>query len=416
MDTEASTNTPTSEVAELVPNGVGAEVKDIKEDKKVSSFGKIRESQANKSPKVNLDEEITKEITEIEGSDEVAKTISEVEKGDSTPAASTESASEVAKEVLASTEEVKEVPNEISDEQIKAYFEKQGIVYENIDSLKEKLAPSEVLTPEEIQKRANEADKKYVDLFVQGGGTVDQYVDLKSIANENPLELSKRMLMKELKESGLSEEEAQQYIEQSYYQGVSEEELEMMDEDDRARELKFREAGTKRLEAYSSNIQKMAQKALNDLKSASELEGLQKQEEEQLSAKIAEHFSTVPRKLTFNLGESNGKAISPIEYEISDKQIAEAKNQLTDPELRKQFLQNEDGSLNIPNIVNAKLENIYLRSLVKASYLEAQDRATKEVESRFPSTNPYEIGIGANQSNQKFTKGKVAAFGALRAR
>lgn len=315
------------------------------------------------------------------------------------------------KEETAKAESTEQKTNkeDLSEDQIKAYFEKQGVTYNGIDDLKSKLSPEDVISPEELKKQQLEAERKYVDVVVNGGGTVEEYVQMKSLAEKPLNELSLELLKAELSLEGLSEEEVKNYIKDSFYQ-FTDEELEDLSEDEKQSFLKLKAIGSKRLESYASNIQKEAKNALDKIKNIVESEKLVQQEQEQISSKVDEYFSNLTKKLTFNLGESNGKPQEPLEFEISDKQIAEARDFLKDPDKREQFLTNSDGTLNIENISNLKLENIYLKSLVKVAFLEGGSRQAKIVSDIFPAVNPYAVGVGES-NKQKFIKGQPASFG-----
>lgn len=301
-------------------------------------------------------------------------------------------------------------PDELSEAQLKAYFEKQGIAFESIDALKEKLSPKEIISPEEKKRQELAAEKKLVDLFVEGGGTVEQYVAIKNIAEKPVAELSLETVRAEYKELGFTDEQINTIIKERYYQ-ISDEDLENFeDEDDKELTKKLKEVFSQKLENKASYKQKQAQKILADLKQAADSDRLAAEQEEQLSSKIDEYFKKVPRKLTFQIGESNGNAISPIEYEVSESDIAEVQGLLKDSKKRQQFLTTEDGSLNYTKLSEVLLRNKYLESLVKAAYHTGGSRQAEIVDNIF-ARNPYDVGVGGAPEKNKFVKGQVASFG-----
>ena len=303
---------------------------------------------------------------------------------------------------------------ELTDEQLKSFLEKKGIVVDSIDALKEKLTPKEIISPEEQKKQQLAAEKRLVDLFVEGGGTVEQYVAIKSIAEKDIKELSRETTRAEYKELGFTDEQIDSIIKERYYQ-VDDAELENLEDDDKEFTKKLKEVFSQKLENRASYKQKQAQKILADLKEAVDSDNLAQEKEVELSSKIDEHFKKIPRKITFQIGESNGKPISPIEYEVSESDIAEVQAMLKDSTKRQQFLTNSDGDLNIPSLSEVLLQNKYLKTAIKAAYHEGGNRQAQLVDNIFPK-NAYDIGIGGASNKSKFVKGQVAGYGKMRVR
>ena len=155
-----------------------------------------------------------------------------------------------------------------------------------------------------------------------------------------------------------------------------------------------REYGSKLLENRSLSLKTQAGKVLGDLKSAVEAENLQRREEEQLSSKIDEYFSKMPRKVTLELGSENNRKLDPIEYEVTQADLDEVRDTLKDPEKRNNFLFNKEGLINIENIANVLARNKYLESLVKTAYLTGEDRQSEVVKRTFGARRASDIGIG----------------------
>lgn len=385
-------------MAEASENAVASETTETKEVE-VSSVGKVRSGKFDVSAYADSD----------------VLTADEEDTDSETGTKATSAKEKVEGENTAST-----VPDELSDEQFKAFLEKKGISIDSIDALKEKLSPKDVISPEEKKKQELAFEKRLVDIFVEGGGTVEQFVAIKNIAEKPIKDLSLESVRSEYKEHGFTDEQIDTIIKERYYQ-VDDTELEAFEEDED--EDKSRKELTKKLkEVFSSKLenkalykQKQAQKILADLKEAADADNLAQEQEAQLSSKIDEHFKKIPRKVTFDLGESNGKAISPIEYEVSESDIAEVQAMLKDSTKRQQFLTNSDGDLNIPTLSEVLLQNKYLKKAVKTAYHEGGSRQAQIVDNIFPK-NVYDIGIGGASNKSKFVKGQVAGFGKIRVR
>jgi hypothetical protein len=382
-------------MAEVETELAPTEVKQVEKPKIVS---------AGKPQIVNTQKQSTESV--VDNTKEGAQATQEADKGVSNEGV----------ETPAPTSEKKQEPTEtpeLTEAQLASFFEKQGIKFEGLDKLKEKInyEPAQEPTEEEKAKQALVREKRLVDLFVAGGGTVEQYVYIKNTAEANAAELSKNNLRAELKAAGFTDEQADEYIKDSFFQ-ISDEELEQYeDETDKEFLKRKKEFASKKLEGYSSNTKTQAQKILADLQKAAETEDLQRSEEVAISAKIDEDFKALPRKLTFDIGEVNGKAVSPVEYEVSESDLAEVRDMLKDPVKRNNFLFNQDGALNLTNLENVLTRNKYLESAVKAAYHEGGSRQVAHFESIFPARSAQELGVGGSPTANSNQKGKVAGYG-----
>lgn len=386
---------------------------------KVSSFGKIREGKFDINDYKENEVLTAEEESLIKDEKNIDKDTA-VKAGTAATLAKEGEGEQIASPVPVTPEEI--VPNaeipvvpEFTEAQMKAFFEKNGILIDSLDALKEKLSPKDI-SPEEKKKQELAAEKKLVDIFVNGGGTVEQYVGLKDVSNKTLPEFSRDNLIFDLQKKGLNEEEVNGIMKDSFYQLTNEELGELEDDDEyKAQISKKRDAMSLVLDNYAITKHEQAKQILADLKSAADSDRLSKEQEVQFSSKIDEHFNKVPRKITFDLGESNGKAISPIEYEVSESDVSYVKDLLKDQTKRQQFLTNEDGELNIPNLAEVLIQNKYLKKAIKLSFLEGQSRATAIFDNNYPK-NPYDIGIGGASNKSKFVKGQVAGFGKMRVR
>ncbi len=301
----------------------------------------------------------------------------------------------------------------ITDEQIAKYFKDHGIEYDSIDKFKEKQAAATpaAQTAEQIEAAERQMEKRRVDIFVSGGGTLDQYIALKNIANADLSVLSLNTLKAELKEAGFDSDEADQIIAERYYE-ISEDDLEQFtNETDKAYAKRKKDYGAKRLENYALNTKTQAAGIFADLNKAIESEDLSVQEEQQLSANIDDQFKSLPRKSTFEIGEVNGKPVSPVDYEVSDADYAEIQDLLKDPQKRNNFLLTPDGKLNIPNIFSILAKNKALESAAKAAYHEGGSRQVAIFEKTFPSRSAYELGVGGASKGLNNGSKKPTSFG-----
>lgn len=312
---------------------------------------------------------------------------------------------------------------EITEEQLTEILKSRGIEI-GLDEIKEKIKPAAAATPEATAEEKAKAEaafeKRMLDYFIANGGTPETFVAYKHVANADRKALSESEIRRELKDSGFSEEDIAAVLKERYYQ-INPEEL-VWDEDgtETKEEFEKRKAliekkiafGTKKLESKSSFIKKQAEDALGVLREAIAEQDLQKAEEVKISSKVDELATKLPRKLTFDLGEVNNQKIAPIQYDVSEADIAEIVGTLKDPVQRNNFLYNEDNSLNLDNVANVMLRNKYLESALKASYLEGGTRQVSEFEKIFPGRTAQSIGVGgANGGTQTGRKGHIVSAG-----
>jgi hypothetical protein len=315
-------------------------------------------------------------------------------------------------------EEGKEV--EFTEEQKKAFFKKMGIEYkgdDDFEALKEKLKPTEAQPSEEDKKKAiSAAELKQAELYIKNGGTLEQFNTIKSIANADPKEFSKKAAILELIDAGFTEEEAKDIAKERYYQielDAIEQEVDETDEEFEARKAKLQKKidfGTKKIQTKSSYLQKQAGDVIKGLQEALEYEELQKKTEAEFLSNVDKTLSTIPRKQTFELGKVNDREISPILHEVSDDSVAKVAELLKDPAKRNQFFYNQDNSLNIANLTPLLLNHFEMNRAIKGALLEGQTRQVAEFEKVFPSKTAFELGVGGTPRTN-LQKGKVASSG-----
>ena len=168
----------------------------------------------------------------------------------------------------------------------------------------------------------------------------------------------------------------------------------------------------KQMASISTPYKTQAAGILADLNSVIESEDLQAQQEVAISAKIDEDFKALPRKLQIEIGEIGGKTVSPVDYDVSETDLAEIRDMLKDTAKRNNFLFNTDGSLNTPNLISVLTKAKMFDSATKVSYLSGMDSQVKAFQKIFPAGSAQEIGVGGSSSKPNGNQnGKPASFG-----
>lgn len=326
----------------------------------------------------------------------------------------------------------KNQPPEVTDEQLKELLKGKGIELDDkgFDGLKEKMkpVPAAAAEPTAEEKLAAEAafEKRMADFYVSQGGTLESFVAFKQVAAMDLKSLSESEIRRELKEANFTDDEIKAVMVERYYQ-INPAELVRDEEKETEEEFTKRKAdtekkiayGSKKMETKGSYTKKTAESALSTLREAVKLQDLQAEEEVKHSTGVKEFFTKLPRKVTFQLGKTEDglEELPPVEYEIKDEHIADVQSVLMDPAKRKQFLYNEDNSLNLSNVASVMLKNKYLEDALKATYIDAEKRGSKKqveiFEKTFPGRTAKDIGVGgATGSNGQGRKGHIVSRGA----
>jgi len=298
----------------------------------------------------------------------------------------------------AGTQATNEPPKPLTDEELKAEYEKR-------------FPTQAALTDEQKIQNEKAFEKRMLDLYIAGGGDLDQFTLLKQVANTDLTELSKIELTKELKAKGFNDEEIAAIQKERYYQ-ISEDELEQLD-DETAKDFAKRKAeyGKEKLESKAAYIKENAKDFLDNLKEAVNQKDLFTQKESEFVSNVEAHFKGVERKMALELGKAGDADISPVEYEVPEEIIAEAEAILKNPTTRKQLLFNTtDGSLNLKSIAELVLKAKMFDSAAKTSYLTGATREVEKFESIFPK-NPNALGVGGNNQANTGKPGKIVSAG-----
>lgn len=272
----------------------------------------------------------------------------------------------------------------------------------------------------EAEKKQDEIsfEKRMIDLFIDGGGTPEQYGALKTVANMDLKELSRSTVIKELKDRGVSDDLISEVLTEQYYQ-VNPDELEQS-EDETDDQFKARKEkivkkvafGTSRFEAKGKRVKESAESTFNTLKSKIEAADLVVKTENDTIAKIDELSKTLPKKITLELGKLKDKPLGSVDINVSDEEINEVIAELKDPAKRKQLLYNEDNTINVKGIAELMLRNKQLEKAAREGFQTGTTKNTEVWESIFPGRNPNSIGLGgAPASFGNNEKGKVVSAG-----
>lgn len=312
----------------------------------------------------------------------------------------------------------------IGDEELVKILNQRGISVENLDTIKEKLKPElPEQTDEEKQKAAIAFEKRMSDLFVENGGTLEEFVALKNVANMPLNELSMQAIKEELKEGGFDDSEIQDIINDRYFQ-KSIDDLEQLPEetDDefeirKAKLKKKKDFGTNKLSSKGKYQQQQAQSILNNFKlSIEEFDKQQANEEKQrneFSSKVDEAFAAIPQKLTYELGKAGDIELPPIEMEVAADDINGLRESyFKDREAINKLILTEDGTLNLKDIAKIVAENEILKKTLKVAFLKGATNENEKWQKVFPYKSPHEIGLGngAARSNVP-SKSQPASFG-----
>lgn len=308
---------------------------------------------------------------------------------------------------------------EVSDEQLRQLLEGKGIKFEgDFEGLKSKLttpaAPVE-LTAEQKAEAEKVLDQRMLNKWIKDGGTAEEYVTMKQILAADKQQLAMAARLKELTDKGFSAEQAAEILKERYYQLNPEELVKAEDEDDdtfkKKKELITKKAnyGKEKFESRSSQIRKDAEDRLNAIREAITNEDAAIAAEAKFSSTVEEFSKTVPRKLTFELPEVEGKKLAPVVYDVKDSDVAAVTDMLKDPAKRKQILFNEDGKLDLSKAFGLLLKNQVYESSIVASYNEGGNRQVEEIKKVFPGS-PFDLGVGGN-SVRKAEPGKITKAG-----
>lgn len=302
-------------------------------------------------------------------------------------------------------------PSEPTEDQLKAYFLKQGIQFDGIDKLKEKLTTpttEPTLTEEQKEKAAIEKEQRIINEHLSRKGTVEQFTTFKNIVAADKKALGLQKEVEDLVASGFSPEEATELANERYFQLTDEQIEGIEDKDAKAKAIKQREVGIKKLENKGAYLQNSAKSYLDILSKSLAEQDAEKTKMEQHTSKVEDAIKNYQRKEQLVLGQIiEGQDIAPIDFEYSDTALNSAKELLIDAAKLDQNLFTNDGGVNLDFILPYIVKANSLNEAVKKSYLTAQTRTIDEFQAKFSSTPPKLGGNGKSTG----TPGKLTGFG-----
>lgn len=311
---------------------------------------------------------------------------------------------------------------DLSFDQIKAALKKSGIEFDGDENaLKEKFAvqqQQQQKSPEEILAEQQKLNKAMLDIYLSGGGKIEDFVTVSKVAAaENLTDVVIGQIKEEMKAAGFDDNEIEAEIKSRYYmmdlatieQG-DEETPEAFEARKKALEKKIA-YGQSKINGRSTSMKQKATSILDTLKQAISNNESQVQSENKLSSMVDEFFSKINRDVNLELGKAgDGQDIAPVQYKISDEEIDEVKSLLKDAQKRKQILFTDDGSINPTSVGQILLENKYLKSALKSTFIEGGNRTIEKLKVVFPGINMADVGLGGG-GKQPSEKGKIAAAG-----
>lgn len=308
----------------------------------------------------------------------------------------------------------------VDEAAMKEYFKANNIEWDgDIEGLKNKLKPAaQAPTPEEIEQQKAAHDKRLADLFVQKGGTIDNFVALKQLMAADPTEMSKTVLHKQLMDEGLDEEGAiavskQMYLEHdldNLEQGATE-----LDTDFAARKEKLQKrisSGAKVLANLGLPIIQNAKKTYEGLENELKQIDADEKDEVELSSKIDAHFKTLPREFSVNIGKINDKDVAPIPVKITDEDIAAVSEVLKDKKKWEALVYDDKGQFNFAKVAEILLRNKALETAAGSAYVAGQTKQVEEFGKVFPARSAHAVAPGKTPNSASNTK-TVAKAGSV---
>lgn len=311
---------------------------------------------------------------------------------------------------------------EINEEALKAYFEKQGIQFEGIDKLKEKLtapAAPPVLTDDQRAEQQRQYEQRMLNEHLsrvtasnpkltpaQAAAHFAEYQQLLS-TDKKVVALNKTV--QDLVSEGHKPEAALKLANDMYFQKTDEEIDEITDEDERNEAIERKKVGDKKLEKKGEKLQKVVQDYFDSIKQSLVDQDAEKELTEKHAANVANAVAKYQRKQQLKLGQRNGVDLSPVDFDVPDEALTLAKEYIgTDPKQLHKKLFTESGEVNISELLPILVNHFAFEQAAKTGYYEGETRATSAFEAKFGTTPP---SVGGNGKQQAPEKGKIARAG-----
>lgn len=300
---------------------------------------------------------------------------------------------------------------ETTEDQVRLWLKSQGIEFETVDSLKEKVTakpPTKELTPEEKAKVEKDKEHRVLSEFLaEKDATVEKFAALKQVIAADKKILGMEKEVTSLVAEGFTPEEARELAKERYFQFTDEEIEAIEDAAEKARSIKLRDAGSKKLERKGDYLQKGTKEYINILEQKIADRDADTALVEQHASNVEAAIKKYERKQTIEMGQVEDQKIDPIGFEVPEAAMTSAKEIIGDlPKLKKQLL-TESGHVNLEFLLPHIIKSLAFDSVAKTGYLEGQDRSVKQFKAKFGANIPT---LGANQNGNN-GKGKIVTAG-----
>lgn len=306
----------------------------------------------------------------------------------------------------ADKKDVSQPADEPTEEQLKKYFEKNGIAYDGLETLKSKLAPApKEKTEEEKKAEATAKEQRLLAAHMARGGTIEQFTNFQQLAAADPKVLGLTKAQSDLVKEGFTPEQAEHIIKQIHLQ-YSEEEIADFTPEQKALAEKQAAYGLKKQENRGKYLQNTAKSYLDSLDKEISEQDAEKAKAAEHTSKVEDALKNFSRKQTLQLGEYDGQKLDPVEFNVPDEVIQKVSEILKDPANLQKQLYNEDGSLNLNFLIPNLVASVSRENAVKTAYLTGGDKQVEAFKATFGETKP-ELG------GQKKTKrtGQIVGYG-----
>lgn len=300
-------------------------------------------------------------------------------------------------------------PVKVTDEDILSFLKQKGIELDSTDDVIDRLKPKPSKEEADAVERQKEVER--IKLFVDGGGSVEEYNALREAASSKLSDLSLKIEKETLLNNGFSESEVESILSDEYFMsdlddayfednGYTNEEKEFF--------LKKQKYFRTKLGKSAEYIQKMAKEELDRLDQERNRINAEKVQRKNYSSKVDEYLKNFNRVEKLDIGKVNDKDVQPVEYQVSDSDLRTVGDILKNPDKVKQLFFNTDGTPKMEVVAGYLLAKQTESSKIKTAFFEGGSRQAEVIKNTFGAT-PYDIGVGNSQRNtqkQAFALGK----------
>src|SRR5690606_30037889 len=174
---------------------------------------------------------------------------------------------------------------------------------------------------EEADAVERQKEVERIKLFVDGGGSVEEYNALREAASSKLSDLSLKIEKETLLNNGFSESEVESILSDEYFMsdlddayfednGYTNEEKEFF--------LKKQKYFRTKLGKSAEYIQKMAKEELDRLDQERNRINAEKVQQDKYLSKVDSYLNSFPRVKKLEIGKVNDKDVEPIDYQVSD--------------------------------------------------------------------------------------------------